>query len=296
MKGVLRLPYVTKKTYLTYADVKENNNGKFEVLTNRRKILPSIVNTLTKNLVNDVHFDTPFTVNLRNGTYRLLDGNHRWEACKRFLIATQTAKVQITLHIYEDLTDEQERQVYTKWSKGRKQSTNDVVKQYENEVPILAKLKQKFPCKVSIYGGANAISFYKLVQSYFSSRMDKYQGDGFGTAFDFVAKAQGLGTGDLQLMTAFMTDFLAAFGPIKNNRFLRTTPFSAIMRIWMDNRKNIPYTTMQLMFKRKLLNDKRADDLGSLSGRSSSVYVRDQYILLLNQGRNNNLFERGAKE
>ena len=86
---------------------------------------------------------------------------------------------------------------------------------------------------------------------------------------------------------------MQAFGPVKNNKFLRGTPLQAIMRIWMDNRKSMTQSKMINLFKLRLVNDAAADQIGSLSGRTSCVYARNQYLMMLNLNRARDVFVNG---
>jgi hypothetical protein len=289
-KTVLRVGYTTKKYEISKKDIDE---GKFVKLLNRRRIAPNVVKKLHQSLENGKHFDSPFVVNERDGKLRLIDGNHRMDAIEKYLGANPTHRVEVTLNIYEGLDDQEEKDLFTSWNLGRKQNTNDVVKQYEDNIDIFKLMKKDFPVPVSAYGGITAISFFKLVGSYISTKGPKFQGGFIGSPWNFIDKSQELGHSDYNLMKAFMNDFQKAFGPIKNNRFMRTTPFTAIMRIWVDNKQNMLPEKMINYFKLKLVNDKRADDLGSMSGRGACVYVRGQYLVLLNNSRAKDIFVNG---
>lgn len=288
-KQVLRLGFSTRRYEIEAEDIRK---GTFELLTNRRNIAQSVVNRIFENLMSGKHFDSSFVVNQRNSKFRLIDGNHRYEAIVKYLGANPENRVEVLLHIYEGLDDDAEKSLYTLYNLGRKQSTNDFIQQYKEEIPIWKIIinQTKFPVKVTVYGGIGSISFYKIVGAYVASLKPRFPGGYIGRPLDFVYEAKNLGHSDLNLMAEFMKEFLQAFGPIRNNVWLKTTPINAIMRIWMDNRDHIKPDVMVSLFRKKLANDALAVDLGKASGLGACKYARDKYLIMLNEGRSRELF------
>ena len=250
------------------------------------------MNTIFENLTDGKHFDSSFVVNEKNGKFRLIDGNHRYEAIVKYLNANPENRVEVLLHIYENLDDEAEKYLYTMYNLGRKQSTNDFVQQYKDEIPVwkLISDQTKFPVKVTVYGGVGSISFYKLVGAYLACLKPRFQGGYIGKPLDFIYETKNLGHSDINLMAQFMREFLQAFGPVRNNVWMRTTPLNAIMRIWVDNRDHMLPELMVNLFRRRLANDAAAVDLGKNSGMGACKYARDKYLLFLNENRQKDLF------
>ncbi|MAG92007.1 hypothetical protein CMO83_05000, partial [Candidatus Woesearchaeota archaeon] len=102
-KQVLRVGYITQKYQITDGDIR---SGKFEILTNRRNIAKSTVNSIFDGLINNKHFDSSFVVNKDNGKFRLIDGNHRYEAIVKYLAANPENRVEVTLHVYKELDED----------------------------------------------------------------------------------------------------------------------------------------------------------------------------------------------
>jgi len=288
-KQVLRIGYTTQKYEINGEDIRK---GKFEILTNRRNISKSTVNSIFDGLINDKHFDSSFVVNLVNGKFRLIDGNHRYEAIVKYLAANPDNRVEVTLHVYKELDEDEEKLLYTRYNQGKKQSTNDFVQQYKDEIPLwkIITNPREFPVKVSVYGGLSSMSFYKLVGAYISCRKPRFTGGYFGRPLDFIDDTKQLGHSDAKLMGEFLKEYLKAFGPLRNNKWFRTTPFTAIMKIWVDNRENFLPDKLVKFFHEKLAMDAEAIDLGSSGGQSATKYARDKYLLKLNNGRQRDLF------
>ena len=60
----------------------------------------------------------------------------------------------------------------------------------------------------------------------------------------------------------------------------------------MDNKTTIKRELMIKYFKQKLVNDQFAVDLTGNSGMGACKYVREKYLIMLNDGRENNQFLR----
>lgn len=221
----------------------------FETLANRREIRPGNLQKLIRLLREGKHFETPFMANKKGNKYRLLDGNHRLEAVKSYLEQFPQNSVEIGLCYYENLDEEREKEIFAKWNSGSKQSANDIVKLYWNDMPITQFLrKPDFPLNVTPYQGRNAstLHFGTLVKPYLAK--DTPQIMFVGTSLDLVEKARQLGKADFKVMHQFVSEYIQVFGlPSNINPMYRGTNFAAVMRLWLNNYKNF---TPEIMMKR----------------------------------------------
>ncbi|MBR9701168.1 hypothetical protein GOV11_04855 [Candidatus Woesearchaeota archaeon] len=296
MKTDIVPSYSVRSYFVTYNDILK---GKFVQLGNRRKTRPGAVKELYNKLTNGQHFETPLVINERDSVWRLVDGNHRLEAIKRYLLKNTTDRVKVTLHIFNNLDDDDEKDLFTTVNKGSKQNTNDVVKQYEDEIPSFSHMKNgwqsiaghhSFACNVSAYPTPSSVSYYRLVGAYLASQESTFGGGYIGSAFDFIDEAKKLKLEDVQIMNAFMMDFISAFGNIKNNEFIKTTPFFALMRIWMDNKERLTPPQLISRFKTKIRNDPVALLSSRGGGSGATMVARTNFVQLLNAGRTRYLF------
>jgi len=282
-KEVLRLEFRTMKYEITRKDI---DAGIFEIIENRRLISKGTVKGILDLLLKDKHFNSSFVVNKVGNKYRLIDGNHRYEAIVKLLSAFPNKKVEVHMHIFDDLSIEEERRMYSLYNKGKKQSTNDFVQQYKSEILIYKLIMNNlnFPVKMSVYGTPISISFFRLIGPYLASQKPRFPGGYTAKPLDFIEESKKLGQKDVTLLNAFLKDYLEAFGPFKNNKWFKGTPLTAIMKIWMDNREEVNSVKMVKAFKTKLAQDYMATDLISNSGMSACIYARDKFISLLNAG------------
>jgi len=226
---------------------KTNIDDKFTILAGRRDVRQGKVTKLRALLNRGEHFDTPFMVNQKDGKYRLLDGNHRFEAIRSFLKNGEKDKyVVIGVCVYKDLNPEQEREIYTKWNLGTKQNAADFLKQYWTKIPITRNMiKPHFPINVGYKWGKNALDFKVLTIGYIGWKMNV---DGRATqhtntnigfyadAMSFIEEAKELEEKDFRILKAFMTDYIAVFGtPDRLSHYYKTSVFLAIQRIWLGN-------------------------------------------------------------
>ena len=250
MANIIRPSYTIRKISLTKANISQLTKD-----VNRRKVRQGVVNSIAKQLSVGKHFEAPISVNNRAGVYRMFDGQHRLLAIEKHIDLNPTDEVEITAHVYDNLSDAEEKAEYTIVNKGTKQSTNDVIMQYANEIPIFrmmtngwtkAGIKHKFACKVTAYPTTKSMSFLRLVGAYMAAVSETWSGGSSLSAFEFVAAAQAMTSTDVVMMNAFVIDFQAAFGNIGGNDFARGTPFTALFKLWVDNRQMNPKTMIRL--------------------------------------------------
>jgi hypothetical protein len=292
--ATIRPSYTVKKIVLT-----AKNIDRIVGAINQRKIRTGVVKSILEQLRLGKHFESPISVNFRDGDYRLFDGGHRTMAMRRFFDEHPNEKIEVTMHVYDNLSDEEEREEYTIVNKGTKQSTNDVVKQYASTIPAFQLMLKgwqkggkhnKFACPVTAYPSPNSVSFYRLVSAYFAAQQENFMGGYPGTAFEFIDKAQDLTKEDVFMMNAFMKDFIDAFGPLKNNGYVRSTPFTAIFRLWYDNRMNIPANSMPKRLE-KLCKDASVQEVSRAGGMGATVSAHQVFKIILNASRTRYLFK-----
>ena len=289
---------INRKYTVKQMIVDKNNVNKFKLLSNRRDIKKSVVNSMVKSLEKGKSFDAPFVL-IENGSGdEVLDGNHRREAIMEWLKKHPTGSVEIIAFTYKDVSPEDKKLLYSYWNMGHKQTTNDFVKQYEADIELIKKLSY-----VSVYGEPNKIPFYRLIGAYLTSQTSKFAGGWIGSPTQFIEIAKRMGDSEKMTLDSFMDVFTSSFGSLdsehkidgipKTNPYKKSTPLTALMKIWMDNRyrikeKDLIEAFRKLMFYKAPENKPSISELISLSGMSSCKYVRSELVNILNtfdQGR-----------
>ena len=276
--GTNQLKYKTTTQIVT----KENINEIFLTLPNRRDIRNGVVNKITNLLREGKHFETPLMCNYKEGVYRLLDGNHRFEAMSKFFEYYPERRIEVKIHYYTDLTEDQEKKEYAKWNCGTKQSTKDLLKAYWEDLEIVKHLKSPpFPCKVNYTWGKNTMDLQTLLAVYLvrNEKTVTYSGGGF----PFLEKVESLDKQDANILKSFMSDYMLVFGQVdKNNPHYKPCFFYSVMNIWLSNYNNFNSDTIVKRFS-KLVGHARVYDLAGQGGSYGNVDVGiDQLLVVLN--------------
>ena len=281
MAKTIRPLYETKTYNISARDIEGNT---FVLLANRREINDKVVKDIYYQLEAGKHFESPIVVSYKRGQNRLLDGNHRYEAIRAYLAEHPEDSIQVTMQVYQGLTDADEKEKYTIWNKGRKQSTKDHIKQFEVEIPAFSQMQASFPWPIDIYG-REGVPFYKLAGAYLAARETRFSGGFLGNAKAFIDVAKTFTDEDIETMSAFATVMIGAFGSdLKGNKWFRSTPLTSLFRIYLDNRTKIPGPKMSQIFRLKLEHETNALAMGGSSGMSACKYVWQKYVEILNEG------------
>jgi len=270
----------------------------------QRKIRTGTVKAIYEQLLAGVHFESALCINrvvLADGSTedRIFDGGHRRRALVKYFNDLPTAEIEVEFNIYDNLSEDEEREEYTLINKGNKQNTNDFVQAYKDEIPAYQTMqngwnsgqyRRTFPCKVKVYSQAGAVHFFRLVGGYMEARSDSWGGQYTGSPSEFVEDAKALTTTDVEIMANFMVLFQGAFGPLKGNPWLGVSSFPALMKIYMDNVTTIPHEKMESLFKQKLAKDYTMAQLAKASGLSGAINGRIAFVNALNAGRRVHLF------
>lgn len=270
---------------------KKTIEKKFKRLGNARDIRGSQVDRLAALLGRGQHFETPIMTHKVGEKHRLLDGNHRYEAMKRYLTRFPKDKIEVWVFYYTGLSEQQEKELYTKWNSGIRQSTTDFVKQYWDMIPINKMFEDNFPCKVGHKWGTNRIQFKLLVGAYLTLRDEKFAGGYCKNAMHFINDSKSLGKMDYFRIREYMNDFIFVYGmPNRKNPHYRSAFFHSMFRIWLDNIKNVNFDKMRKAMI-KLRGHERVIYWANLgSSRGNTIQCYKDLLEALNGRRKKKLF------
>jgi len=138
---------------------------------NRRKIRKGKVASLLTSLRARNHFNAPFVVSEKNGKYKILDANHRYEALRLLITQDENFSIGVWCAVYRDLTEEQERQIYNIWNIGVPQSATDFLKAYWKTLPLRKEILELLP--VAVYGERFKLGVKLLIGSHINAKKQK---------------------------------------------------------------------------------------------------------------------------
>lgn len=273
--------------------IDSSNIQKFELIENRRKLRVPIVRKIELILANGKHFDSPLVINRTKKSDRVLDGQHRTTAINNVIAKDPNFKIQCQLAVYDDLTLDEEREIFKMWNGGTKQSSDDFVAMFENEIPILKMLQTSFPAPVSVYREANKVHF-KLLTGAYSAARNHREGGYTSANEDFVSMAQNLTERDYENLSKFFGEFLRINKSVnkKMNIYMNTSPFNAIMYLYVNNvlAGNISARDFWKRFKSRVVGNNDITRNVFSGGITATKLVQDQMFSAMNRGEKNLLF------
>ena len=264
----MNITYIMKKEVID-----KSNISKFLInLSDRRNIREGKVKEIYSSLKTGIHFSAPFVVNEVGDIWKLLDGNHRFEAIHRLIKEDKDFKITVWMAVYRDLTPNGEREVYKLWNIGTPQSSTDFLKAYFNTIPLGKQIITKLP--VTIYGDKQNMPMKHFVGCQICAKENgKFQGGYSVPKEQVIDDFRDLTVDDLEMLEDFYEFMKECFGEYHkkdNSQFYQTTPISAFYRIWYDNQV-ISNARMTTTFKKTFsLNPNKWKDFTKSGGRSAS--------------------------
>ena len=233
--------------------IDKSNVSKFLInLNERRNIREGKVKEIYSALKDGIHFSAPFVVNEITGVWKLLDGNHRFEAISKLIEEDKSFKITVWMAVYRDLSSDGEREVYKLWNIGTTQSSTDFLKAYFNTIPLRRELISKLP--VTIYGDKVTMPMKHFVGCQIVSKNGGKFGGGYSAPKEQVIEDfRDLDMEDIDTLAEFyefMKDVFGQYDKKGNVQFYQTTPISAFYRIWYDNKGHISDDRMKKAFKK----------------------------------------------
>ena len=210
-------------------------------IVNQRQIRNTQVNSILRALNKNCHFDSLFVVNIINHTKRIrvIDGGHRVEALKRYFEKNTDKDVKVSLAAYRDLTPVEEREVYTKWNIGLKQTIDDFINAYKDEISVFESMIDDLP--ISVYGYKNKLKLRYMADAYLSSKQNPFTGGCHYSRDGWLKALRELTNEDVESMKETFSIIKKIFNPNDIVDFTRLpafkfTAFKAIYRLVHVNR------------------------------------------------------------
>ncbi|KKL45802.1 hypothetical protein LCGC14_2351950, partial [marine sediment metagenome] len=181
MSETIKKETIKKGYEIETMTVSRDNISKFEVMEHRRQIGESHVKNILAALGAGKNSMGVIIVNRKHNRIRLIDGNHRIEALRRFLNRRNQEKtrVEVTLKVYRDLDEEEERRVYTIEATRKNESYEDRLNMYKDTITfwkLVSNPLKGFPCVVTIYGSNDSIRFRTLLNALYSTESSSEKG------------------------------------------------------------------------------------------------------------------------
>jgi len=277
--------------------VTKDNINKFEVMENRRQIGEYHVRNILASLGRGKNSMGVIIVNRKQNRIRLIDGNHRIEALRRFLNRriNEKTKVEVTLKVYRDLDEEEERITYTIEATRKNESYEDRLNMYKDTIifwKLVSNPLKSFPCSVTIYGSNKSMRFRNLLNALYSTESSSEKG--YNPVYlkknNIVEFAQDANFEDFRLMKEFMTFFQDTFGRVESsNMYLKTQFFQPLFDVYIRNRSQKDSRAFQERF-RKIMGRSELLMFLNTTGRENQKRIREIMIEYMNYNIQTKLF------
>ena len=276
-----------KPTYVIEKFVVNKDNVNGFVIVNKRNTRLTQVKNILRALRLGKHFEAPFVVNRRNKVIRVIDGHHRIEAMKEYFADKKYAdeEIEITMAVYKNLTNDEEREVYTTWNIAVRQNTHDFINSYKDTIPIFSRLTTELPC--TVYGTKTKIRIKNLTEAYFVTQQPTFQGGVSWTNYEFVARMQQLDDDDVGQIKDTFGIIMDVFNPYSYTDFMglpafKTSPFTAIFSVVQDNKSKMPLSYLKSRMKTALANNSILLNRFNQGGRKACVQAHTEFLRQLN--------------
>lgn len=297
LQKIVRKESVYERMYIDIDNIK-----KIEILENRRLIRNAMVNKIFLSLTRGIHFVTPLVVNeISPDKYRLIDGNHRFEAIKKFLEQNKNSKVEVPIMKYSNLSSEEETNAYDIIQNISRENASDYLQKHKEEIMILKFMQKDFPCNITIYGSQNGLQFKNIADAYLGAKLYSEVRPYTGNNFRRLKEYTKMNTQDYRFLKHFIAGFISTFGmPDKTNRWARLIPLTAILRIYYDNLE-MGDAQFWTDFNRKVANKADIIELTRLGSgnRDITILLHKRMLDHMNTMRRKSLYikrVRGMKE
>jgi hypothetical protein len=293
-------PEIRKREYLIQEYMIDSKNiNEFEIIENRRQICNPHVKSMHQAIIDGKNPIGVLIVNIRQGKMRLIDGNHRIESIKRFYNnreSNKSVKIECVLKIYKELTDEEEREVYSLEAKRRNESYEDRITMYKDTITFWKLLNDQlniFPCKVSIYPAVESLKF-RTVLAAFATMKGNQEGGTYSPVYlskeEIVEFAKSLNYEDFVLFKEFMQFFIESYGKVgENNLFTRSQFFMPLFDIYSKNHQYIETPNFAERFRR-IIGRPDLMNYHNMGGREAQINVRRAMIDHMNYRVSKNIF------
>jgi len=273
--------------YETKTIILDKDSTRKLIIVNPRQIRAKQVKSVLSALRLNKHFDSPFVVNVRaNREVRVLDGTHRVEALKKYFDQRVDDKVKVMMVVYRDLTDDEEREVYTKWNKSVKQSVEDFINSYRDTIPMFERFTTELP--VSVYGGKTKLKLRLLIDSYLISKEHPFSGGTSYTALQFIKKMQNLDGEDVDYIKDTFKTIMTIFNKVGYSDFprlpaFRPTSFRALFYLIRNNKIILGKNYVIKRMTTVLANSVIIEQCNEYTGRSGSIQAYERFKRELNK-------------
>ncbi len=226
--------------------IKKDNVENFINPEWQRNIRQTNVDKFRKIIKEGNLLGTLLTVNKINGKFRLINGNHRINAIRD--VIDKVTNVKVVLDIYEDLTKEEEKDLFAKISIETPLTVDDLLYINKKELKLYNKLNKDLPIKISIYRHKNNVRLKTIIDCIDASKSKNKSFDIRSIGKDRVVEVgKNINELDFEGLNKFFNLFKNSVGDVQENRFYKPIILVPLLNIFLLHHFNSTLKTEERM-------------------------------------------------
>ena len=232
------------------------------------------------------------SVNVIGDKYWIINGNHRYEAMKLFFAEYPTASVMVSMMVYHKGEGREEKELYHVIQNTAAERTADFVHVWKKDIMVRKYIDERLDC-LSDYSAKTKLKFPMLLSGYIGAIHESTPTQSSMNKSDLVKEAMRLDENDGNVIVRFLIGFMETFGDFgRGNIFSRTSPFTGILRTYMDNcvSGNVKDGKFWQDVRVKVLPDSNIRDWCIYGGNSGQQKFHTVFLEKMNKQRSKNFY------
>jgi len=241
--------------------INKKNISSFELMEERRILRLAHARNIKRTILSGTNFDAPIIVNNNGKKKRVIDGQHRIYAIKEILEINSKFSIDILVVTYKNLTRAKEKEIFSRYNKGAKQSGDDFIQMYYHDIPLAKYLKDS-AIPISVYSEKGKVKFSNLLVGYFWGIYGRHS----YSPQELIDAAMRLNKDDSKKMLQFLEEFKLHLQ--ENNFHARSTAIHGIFVAWL--RTHLDKKEFWKRLKERILPSEKFTILINIAGKPSA--------------------------
>jgi hypothetical protein len=220
--------------------------------------------------------------------FEIIDGHHRIESMKRFLVNNPKGSINGELYVFNPLTTKEAIDIYLHLdATTRKQSTSDVLRVSSPLARIYDYINKDFPIKTSFYGSEDSLMYSRIFKTYFDRENETTTDVNKDKLVSMVISSD---MQDYYNLKEFYDMMVEIFGVYHiQNPYYKQANLYFLQKVWFQNKFIIGENKIKKLLKNNLKgNYLFSEDFSITRGRVEIDSKSIKLLNILNKGNRGN--------